>query len=695
MHFYPAHEKLCPAKAFFVLSMSYIAGENVHFDYEEHSVRMKPQARTHAGAKVKVQVQLNNEKDEYPESRVIKIGENGDVVVSELSELSSADAHSHSDHSDDEYCHSCDHDNCSEHFEDYDEDYDECVHHQPPTAHEKMYWSSTLPSVEEREQVRQFWTQLDAQKRRDLLNVEYSEVYKVVHENPPGCNCRGCSGPKKAFERDLEKLYHAMHMTANEDLELSSALVHEMLGLEDPKPAPTTIQDIGRVADDILNNNGSSFIDLVEQLDEERDLRPEDGGDDDDDDDDEYDYEEDDELDSERQRKQLHNAYRYLQVVIARIISGRLVAAYKEKVAEDSTRQLIEELEAEERRKKEKEEKERRKKEKLKEKKRLQQLAKEEERRKREEDKLEQERIHQEEMRRKTEEGRRRKQEERRKREEEQRRREEEQRRRREEKQRKEEEKRREKERQEREAALSVGAAENGSAEPPADEPNDTANASVDGNAVSAPMSYSTEQLSQLLSKLNIPVEKPASEAVSATQPAAEPSLPQNQPHSLFDFPQPQLPSLEVPQLSSLDLFPDPLTQLKQPFPSINSSLWDLPASQKSIWGTSSIWSKPSALSPAQIEAVQIETIKATATLVADNQCYPANLLYACTRQAMLSSYSLDLTMDQFADSLASKVSQKLGVAFDIIYDEMATPALVKVSPVATCASINTWNIGF
>ncbi|ESX02903.1 hypothetical protein KL918_002322 [Ogataea parapolymorpha] len=683
MHFYPAHEKLCPAKAFFVLSMSYIAGENVHFDYEGHSVRMKPQARTHAGAKVKVQVQLNNEKDDYPESRVIKIGENGDVVVSELSELSSADAHSHSEHSDDDYCHSCDHDNCSEHFEDYDEDYDECVHHQPPMAHEKLYWSSTLPSVEEREQVRQFWTQLDPQKRRDLLNVEYSEVYKVVHENPPGCNCRGCSGPKKAFERDLEKLYHAMHMTANEDLELSSALVHEMLGLEDPKPAPTTIQDIGRVADDILNNNGSSFIDLVEQLDEERGLRP----DDDDGDDDEYDYDEEYELESERQRKQLHNAYRYLQVVIARIISGRLVAAYKEKVAEDSTRQLIEELEAEERRKKEKEEKERRKKEKLKEKKRLQQLAKEEERRKREEDKLEQERIHQEEMRRKTEEGRRRKEEERRKREEEQRRREEEQRRRREEKQRKEEEKRREKERQEREAALSAQPPTNGSGAP--------ANISVDGNAASAPVSYSAEQLSQLLSKLNIPVEKPDPEPMPATQPAAQSSLPQNPPHSLFDFPEPQLPSLAVPQLSSLDLFPDPLPQLKQPFPSINSSIWDLPASQKSIWGPSSIWSKPSALSPAQIEAVQIETIKATATLVADNQCYPANLLYACTRQAMLSSYSLDLTMDQFADSLASKVSQKLGVAFDIIYDELATPALVKVSPVATDVSINTWNIGF
>ncbi|KAG7879064.1 hypothetical protein KL905_003541 [Ogataea polymorpha] len=682
MHFYPAHEKLCPAKAFFVLSMSYIAGENVHFDYEGHSVRMKPQARTHAGAKVKVQVQLNNEKDEYPESRVIKIGENGDVVVSELSELSSADAHSHSEHSDDDYCHSCDHDNCSEHFEDYDEDYDECVHHQPPMTHEKLYWSGTLPSVEEREQVREFWTQLDEQKRRDLLNVEYTEVYKVVHENPPGCNCRGCSGPKKAFERDLEKLYHAMRMTANEDLELSSALVHEMLGLEDPKPAPTTIQDIGRVADDILNNNGSSFIDLVEQLDEERGLRPDDDGDDE-----EYDYDEEYELESERQRKQLHNAYRYLQVVIARIISGRLVAAYKEKVAEDSTRQLIEELEAEERRKKEKEEKERRKKEKLKEKKRLQQLAKEEERRKRQEDKLEQERIHQEEMRRKTEEGRRRKEEERRKREEEQRRREEEQRRRREEKQRKEEEKRREKERQEREAALSAQPPTNGLCAP--------ANSSVDGNSASAPVSYSAEQLSQLLSKLNIPVDKPAPEPVPATQPVAQSSLPQNPPHSLFDFPEPQLPSLTVPQLSTLDLFPDSLPQLKEPFPSINSSIWDLPASQKSIWGPSSIWSKPSALSPAQIEAVQIETIKATATLVADNQCYPANLLYTCTRKAMLSSYSLDLTMDQFADSLASKVSQKLGVAFDIIYDELATPALVKVSPVATDVSINTWNIGF
>ncbi|KAH3670604.1 hypothetical protein OGAPHI_001119 [Ogataea philodendri] len=627
---------------------------------------------------MKVQVQLNNDQDEYPESRVIKIGENGDVVVSELSEADELDSHSHSEHSDEGYCHSCDHDDCSEHFEDYDEDYDECLHHQHAGPHKEVYWNNTLPSVDDREQVKQFWLGLGEKKRRELLTVGYDEIYKIVHQNPPGCNCQGCTEPKLAFERDLEKMYHAMYLTTNEDLGLNTALVHEMLGLDEPKPDKVSVADIDRVAEDILNNNANSFIDLVEQLDEERGARPEEEEEEVEEEDDEGDDDDDDEAESERERKQLHNAYRYLQVVIAKVISARLFAAYKEKVAEDSTKQLIAELEAEERRKKEKEEKEKRKKEKLKEKKRLQQLAKEEERRKREEDKLEQERIHQEEMRRKTEEGRKRKEEERRRREEEQRRKEEEKQRKKEERLRREEDKRREK--------LKEQAQEERKEEPKQVEAPKAVSAEPE-LAAETPLQYSAAQLSDLLSKLNIPVEKPVSEPFTDPLPVSASS----------QQPAPSLPDLSLPPLPSLDLFPDPITSFKQPFPSLSGSIWDPPTPQKSIWGSSSIWSKPAAvqLTPAQIEAVQLEALKATGTMVANNQCYPASLLHHYTRQAMLAAYGLDLTMDQFVSSLGAKLSSKLGFAFEVIYDELASPALIKLTTVPTGLGASTWNIGF
>ncbi|GME73037.1 unnamed protein product [Ambrosiozyma monospora] len=257
--------------------------------------------------------------------------------------------------------------------------------------------------------------------------------------------------------------------------------------------------DVMSVAEDLLKNNGKRFIDMVEQLDHERHGREtlqkipgafptdenhdnsdsefeydgendleEDGDedeeeyedDDDDDDDDEedcdhdYDDEEDDDDDDEDEEDEEYTAkkrgeetYKLWQLITSKILRTKLMAAYKEKVAEDSRRQLIEELEAEERKKKAKEEEKRKKKEKIKEKKRQIQQAKEEERKRKEQERLEQERQHQEELKRKTIEGRKRKEAERKMRLEEKKRQKEEQRRKREA-----EQERQRKEKEEREA---------------------------------------------------------------------------------------------------------------------------------------------------------------------------------------------------------------------------------------------------
>lgn len=122
----------------------------------------------------------------------------------------------------------------------------------------------------------------------------------------------------------------------------------------------------------------------------------------------------------EENRCRLEETGRLIQMLTSKLLWSNLLGLYKEKVAEDNRRQLLEELEAEDKRKKEKEEKDRKKKEKQREKKRLQQQAREEERKRKKAEKEEKERKEREEQLRKTEEGRKKKEAARKKREEEQ-----------------------------------------------------------------------------------------------------------------------------------------------------------------------------------------------------------------------------------------------------------------------------------
>ncbi|QLL31394.1 hypothetical protein HG536_0B02570 [Torulaspora globosa] len=185
---------------------------------------------------------------------------------------------------------------------------------------------------------------------------------------------------------------------------------------------------------------------------------------------DEYNDENDGYENSVDEADRLEEGRKLIQIAITKLLQGRIMESYHEKQAENNRLKLLQELEAEEVKKKAKEEKKLKKREKEKEKKKAQQLAKEEERRKREEEAEmmkkeaeEREKQRREAQRQKVEETKRKKDEERRRKLEEQRRREEEQerhrklkeeqkRKREEEKRLKEEEKRRrEEERRKRE----------------------------------------------------------------------------------------------------------------------------------------------------------------------------------------------------------------------------------------------------
>lgn len=217
------------------------------------------------------------------------------------------------------------------------------------------------------------------------------------------------------------------------------------------------------MADDLLKNDGKHFIDMMEQLAERRMQREEDtqyniaaahqsfhaghnhgpldDEDYDDEEDDDYDSQEEEEFDEDEmvcchwqlseqgtvtdsydqdamtEEQRMQEGRRMFQIFAARMFEQRVMTAYREKVAEQRQKQLIEELLEEENREEQRNAKKAREAQKKKDKKRLQKQAKEEEKARRDaekaaeeaaakaahEKKLEEQRIKREEQRKKRE----------------------------------------------------------------------------------------------------------------------------------------------------------------------------------------------------------------------------------------------------------------------------------------------------
>jgi len=199
------------------------------------------------------------------------------------------------------------------------------------------------------------------------------------------------------------------------------------------------------IADDLLQNQGKQFIDMMEKIADMRFRKEEDakkevqeaGGpyDDDYDDDGEEYYEEDDPEDSEEdevfselntvdkqdpqlaERRRMEEGRRMFHIFAARMFEQRVLAAYREKVARERQQKLLEEIEEEDRKTEERNSKKAKEKERKKEKQRLQKQQKEEERLKKEAEKAAEEAARREEEERKAEELRKKKEEARLKRE--------------------------------------------------------------------------------------------------------------------------------------------------------------------------------------------------------------------------------------------------------------------------------------
>lgn len=206
-----------------------------------------------------------------------------------------------------------------------------------------------------------------------------------------------------------------------------------------------TVKDgILTVADDLLKNDGKHFIDMMEQLAERRMQREEDtqyniaaahqsfhaghnhgpldDEDYDDEEDEDYDSQEEeefdeDEMDAMTEEQRMQEGRRMFQIFAARMFEQRVMTAYREKVAEQRQKQLLEELLEEENQTEQRNAKKAREAQKKKDKKRLQKQAKDEEKARRDaekaaeeaavkaaqEKKLEEQRVKREEQRKKRE----------------------------------------------------------------------------------------------------------------------------------------------------------------------------------------------------------------------------------------------------------------------------------------------------
>ncbi|KAF9433923.1 Stress response protein nst1 [Entomortierella beljakovae] len=347
--------------------------------------------------------------------------------------------------------------------------------------------------AEERQRIREFWFQLREEERRSLVRVEKEAVLKKMKEQQRhSCSCSLCGRKRTAIEEELELLYdayydeleqyanqqqpsdgHALtysqHSPPFEDDDLSDESrgsdeeddddeddVDDEEGYEDedededyeddtngrkePFPYrssnfPNTLQAKGNiltVAEDLLENDGKKFLEMMDRLADRKVQRDDElmdsrGVYEEYDDEEDGDYEDDGtEEDALTKEQRMEEGRRMFQAFAARMFEQRVLSAYREKVAQERQERLLAELEEESRQEQLREERKEREKEKKRDKKRLQRQQKEEERAAKEAQRLAEERRQLEERERKLEADRKRREEERRAKEEEKRQRDEE-----------------------------------------------------------------------------------------------------------------------------------------------------------------------------------------------------------------------------------------------------------------------------
>jgi hypothetical protein len=265
---------------------------------------------------------------------------------------------------------------------------------------------------EERRRIKEFWLSLSEKDRNSLIKLEKEAVLKKMkgilgnEQQKYTCSCSVCGRRRVAIEEELEMLYDAYYEELERYAEREDAL------------SIVTNGGLLSVADGVMINEGKKFLEMMEKLAERRMRRQLEEENEDSSGDAEYSQDEDDEEEEEddgmTEEQRLEEGKRMFQMFAAKMFEQRILTAYREKVALEKQKQLIEE---EEEKKRNQNNKKRNKREKQKtkqvtEEERLKKLKQEEEAEQRKKIQEEEKKKRDEEMARKKEEDRKKREEE-------------------------------------------------------------------------------------------------------------------------------------------------------------------------------------------------------------------------------------------------------------------------------------------
>ncbi|KAJ3213830.1 Stress response protein nst1 [Clydaea vesicula] len=259
-------------------------------------------------------------------------------------------------------------------------------------------WNADKP---EKERIRAFWLDLSEYERKQLVKLEKEAVLKKIKEQQKqACSCSVCGRKRSVIEEELEILYDAYYeelenfandqakgqtnphphsqlrnfsksiylliLNLKKDRRYHHSHHHDEEDEEDSEDeydqeseengsmhefgsSLTVKGGILTVADDFLKNDGKKFLDLMEQLAEKKMRQMDDENNDSDwgrnydeeEDEEDEEYEDEDEALTEEQR--MEEGRRMFQIFAAKMFEQRVLAAYREKVAQECAAQLLNE----------------------------------------------------------------------------------------------------------------------------------------------------------------------------------------------------------------------------------------------------------------------------------------------------------------------------------------------------------------
>lgn len=240
---------------------------------------------------------------EYPDSRILKQNSNGDVIVQSLEPNPKAKKpnSSSSENANDKH---------------------------PKKKSNSIPSSGFIPEDQDdlNEQLKEYWASLSADEKKELLNLERDSVFKVMKEQQKiTCNCSVCGRKRQIIEQELKKLYDnyfdgidTQELIAAELFNINNQQSYKKhqhqqqqqqsrsrkgsgTNLQQPHPSqqqqqqqsqpqqsqqvqqpqqqqqhPTQSSDVQRrngimsVAEDLLQNDGKKFLEMMEKLAESR-----------------------------------------------------------------------------------------------------------------------------------------------------------------------------------------------------------------------------------------------------------------------------------------------------------------------------------------------------------------------------------------------------------------------------------------